>query len=113
MSKSRHATAPETTEDLAEVVAAFTDEVRVLRQAIDDLREEIRYAANNLLDRPEPPLPHHHRRIVSVPLDPTANDFAGLVNAVSASDLPPEPHEERRDPTGADSAPSPPPGRLF
>ena len=109
MAKSRQAAAPETTDDLSTAVAALTDEVRVLRQAIDDLREEIQYATNNLLDRSAPPLPH--RRIVSMPLDPTADDFAKRLNAVTPDDLPPE--GDATQTPNADSDRPASSGRLF
>jgi len=108
MAKSRKAAASEPRDELAEVVEALTAEVRVLRNAVDELREEIQYATNNLPDRREPPLPH--RRIVSMPLDPLAEDFGERINAVSPDDLPdaePEPESPPQSPT------SPRPGELF
>lgn len=88
MAKSRKPAALETRDELAEAVEVLTAEVRVLRHAVDELREEIQYATRNVFDRPEPPLPH--RRIVSMPLDPCADDFGERINALTPADLPPE-----------------------
>ena len=73
------------------IVAALdrmTEEVRVLRQVVDELREEIQWAARNVVGETPPRLPT--RRITSMPLDPTCDDFAERVNALTPADLPPE-----------------------
>lgn len=109
MAKSRKAAASETRDELAEVVEALTAEVRVLRQAVDELREEIQYATRNLIDRPVPPLPH--RRIVSMPLDPLADDFGERLNAVTPDDLPEDDSAAQTPDAEGDRPPSP--GTLF
>lgn len=108
MAKSRKAAAPEARDELAASVEALAAEVRVLREAIDELREEIQYATNNLFDRPEPPLPH--RRITSMPQDPTANNFGERLNAYTSDELPADDASERTD---SDTPPDRPAGRLF
>ena len=68
--------------DLADAVERLTDELRVVRDVLDELREQVQWASRN----PEPRV-----RITSLSLDPCAKDFK--VNAI-----PPEKIEElRRD----------------
>ena len=53
-------------------IASLRDEVRLLRQVLDELREELSWANNNAID----PLPQVRPvRITSMSLDPTAPDF--------------------------------------
>ena len=53
-------------------IASLRDEVRLLRQVIDELREELSWANNNALELPTQLRPV---RITSMSLDPTARDF--------------------------------------
>ena len=53
-------------------IASLRDEVRLLRQVIDELREELSWANNNALELPPQLRPV---RITSMSLDPTARDF--------------------------------------
>ena len=73
--------------DLAEAVSGLRDEVRVLREAIDDLRTELQHALRNWgNDRWEPVA--RDRRITSMPRDPGAADFAKRLNTVGPGALP-------------------------
>ncbi len=68
---------PTTESELVTAVQVLTDEIRVLRDAVDELREEVNWANHNhggdsyLLTG---------RRIQSCSLDPTSSDF--VVNTV-------------------------------
>jgi len=53
-------------------IAALRDEVTLLRQVIDELREELSWANNNAHELPPQLNPV---RITSMSLDPTARDF--------------------------------------
>jgi hypothetical protein len=65
--------------DLAEVVQGLRDEVRVLRQALDELREEVQWANRNGVD-----LRRLERfRLRSMPADPAADDWAERLNGVA------------------------------
>lgn len=68
-------------DELTDAVVGLSEEVRVLRQAVDDLREEIQWAARNLVDPDQGSLAN--RRIRTMPLDPCAADFAERVNATA------------------------------
>ena len=72
--------------DLIEAVGDLKNEVRVLREAIDDLRMELEWGMRN---RQPPPAA---RQITSLPLDPAqpAREWADQVNRFTAADLPPE-----------------------
>ena len=63
--------------ELVVAIQSLTEEVRVLRQVVDELREEVQWANRN------PPEERAHldgRRIRSCSLDPTSRDFT--VNSV-------------------------------
>ena len=65
----------------AEVVSALGDEIRLLRQVLDEIREELSWANNNAQDLPDfTGATSAYRRITSMSADPTAADFR--VNAV-------------------------------
>lgn len=64
---------------VTEVVREAVEEVGVLRDAIDDEREVVEWAARN--DKPI-------FRLTSMPADPTALDFAHRLNALTPEDLP-------------------------
>lgn len=69
-------------DSLGAALGELRDEIRVLRMAIDDLREEVAWANQN----PPQPLPDARSpyRLVSMPRDPTDDDFAERVNSVPA-----------------------------
>lgn len=56
MSRSRPSNEPrsDATDDIAGAVRDLAEEVRVLRQAVDELREEVQYGVRNLLGQPSP-----------------------------------------------------------
>lgn len=76
----------ETVEQLRQDVQGLRDEVQVLRNAIDELREIFEYAVQNGLPI-RSSLDGHARRITSMPIDPTAPDFAMRVNRFAAADV--------------------------
>ena len=68
----------------AEVVAALSEEIRILRQVLDEIREELSWANNNAQDLPDfTGATSAYRRITSMSADPTARDFQ--VNSVDAA----------------------------
>jgi hypothetical protein len=74
--------------ELTATVEKLTQEVRVLRDTIDELREDLRWAINNREEfRCQP---RHVVHITSMPLDPLAKDFGKRVNRFTAKDLPNE-----------------------
>ena len=81
-----------TREDLG-TVRELTQEARVLRDSIDDARQEIEWIVRNMQRPAWAPTPS----ITSMPKDPLAEDFHERVNRFTAKDLPPDP------------SPSPPP----
>ena len=76
MTKSKQ-TETSTTAELAHVVSQLTEEVKVLRMVIDELREEVQW--NNQNARRDPRA-HAGRRIQSCSIDPTDPHFE--VNSV-------------------------------
>lgn len=81
---------------LTSAVRQLTDEVRVLRDVLDEIREEYQHAVLN--DRPAFRPVEPVRSITSVPVDPAAPDFAERVNRLTAADLPSQPREAQHDP---------------
>lgn len=67
--KTRKAT---TKSELARVVEVLTDEIRVLREAVDELREEVQWANHN---HPHESPASAGRHIQSCSLDPTSSNF--------------------------------------
>jgi len=67
-------------EHIAEVVRENTEEIGVLRDAIDEEKELMEWAAQN--DKPI-------LRLTSMPVDPTARDFAEKLSSLRPEDLPP------------------------
>ena len=68
----------------AEVIAALGEEIRILRQVLDEIREELSWANNNAQDLPDfTGATSAYRRITSMSVDPTARDFQ--VNSVDAA----------------------------
>lgn len=60
--------------DLVELVKQLTQELTVLRQAVDELREEIQWGNRNPVELPSP------FRLRSMALDPAADDWAERLN---------------------------------
>lgn len=75
-------------EQLGENVHELKEEVRVLRQVLDEIRDDIGWAMNNREEfrcqRSERPIMH----VTSMPKDPLAPDFGERINRLSARDLP-------------------------
>ena len=72
--------------DLTDAVLILTEQVRMLRLAVDEIGEELGWAIRTrVLDRLPPPSP---ARITSLPLDPLAENFHEHINAVTPADLP-------------------------
>lgn len=69
-------------ESLTEI-SRLADEIHVLRQALDDLREELVWELRQLRTASQEARPPF--RLTSMPVDPTAPDFAERVNALDAS----------------------------
>ena len=68
----------------AEVIASLGEEIRILRQVLDEIREELSWANNNAQDLPDfAGATSACRRITSMSVDPTARDFQ--VNSVDAA----------------------------
>lgn len=72
--------------ELTEEVRQLKEEVRILRDVLGEIHEELQWAVRNALlpSAAASPL----RRIVSMPLDPTAPDFAARLNELTPQDLP-------------------------
>ena len=61
---------------LSDAIIGLRDEIKILRQVLDEVREELSWANNNahdLLSQADARNASH--RITSMPLDPTARDF--------------------------------------
>ena len=66
----------------SEDIASLRDEIRLLREVLDEIRGELFWANNNAADLPQQAgAISTFERITSMSLDPTARDFQ--VNAVS------------------------------
>lgn len=83
-------------QDLSDAVSELTDEIsslrehaRVLRQAVDEIGDELGWAIKNRVMFVEP-IEQTARRITSLPLDPAADDFHERVNQLCAEGLPSE-----------------------
>lgn len=87
---------------IAEAIQRMGEELRVVRQVLDEILDELQWANRNDRDHDRPVAPL--RRITSMPLDPAATDWAERLNRFSAADLP----------AAEESKPAPrQPGRLF
>ena len=115
-------------EDLVSCVSELVDQVAILREAIDDLREEFAWAVQNgrVPQQLSPPF-----LLKSMPKDPTAPDWAARLNQATADPQTPEvteqdeesvagddgmtkPDEPPTDKTDSDEPnPAAPPGQLF
>ncbi len=78
----------ETIEELTQTVNSLVEQVRILRQAVDEIGDELGWAIRNRFrdQLPSPPFV-----LNSFPLDPLADDFAERVNAVSRHDISEDP----------------------
>jgi hypothetical protein len=85
-------------ERLLAAIETLSEEVRVLRDAIDELRDEFTWAVRN---REPPPPVSPFVPLTSLPRDPLAADFGERINRVGAQDV------------LADDATPHSPGRLF
>src|SRR5688572_24113349 len=73
--------------ELAELLTRLADEIGVLRQAVDELREELAFELRKLRDGvAQSPPPFH---LTSIPRDPCAEDFHQRVNAIEVTDFDP------------------------
>jgi hypothetical protein len=79
MSKKIPAPTPEMVEELTLAVNSLTDQVRMLRQAVDEIGDELGWAIRN---RVIPELLPPVIPITSMPVDPLADDFCQRVNEV-------------------------------
>src|SRR5438477_4105355 len=87
---TRDREAPAATEEiqaLRSAVERLADEVKVLRQVLDEVRDDFAWALKN----PDKfrCVPGIHP-LTSMPKDPLARDFGERLNRLSAKDLPPE-----------------------
>ena len=80
---------------LTSAVQPLTDELRVLREVLDEIREDFQHAVLN--DKLTCPAVEPMRRITSVPVDPAAQDFAQRVNRVTAADVASQPREDQHE----------------
>ena len=96
MPPKRRSTSPaesETDEELIDAVRQLRDEVRVLRESLDEFRTDFVHLLRNLPDNLPPPYQH----------------LTTLASAVESSDARPEPTPALTSPTNT----PPPRGRLF
>lgn len=80
-----HSVSTESVHELTDAVLSLTDQVRMLRLAVDEIEQELGWAIRTrVLDNfpTSPPT-----RITSLPLDPLCEDFHRHVNAVQPADL--------------------------
>lgn len=85
----------ESLRDLTAVLQAIADEMQLIREALDEIREELSWANRNT--PAAPPF-----RLTSMSADPTAPDWAERLNRFTPADLP-----------EAASSQKPPPRTLF
>lgn len=80
-------TSETTSEDsLAEALDRLREELAIIRQVLDEIASELQWANRNR--EPSGDSGGPIRRITSMPLDPTAPDWAERLNQFSADDLP-------------------------
>jgi hypothetical protein len=72
---------------LASAIDRLREELAITRQVLDEILNELQWANRNRGD--ENGLAPY-RRITSMPLDPTAPDWAERLNRFTPADLPPE-----------------------
>ena len=91
-------------DDLHDAVDSLRDEVRLLRQVLDEVREELSWANNNAQDIPAGNgAASTIRLITSMSADPTARDFH--VNSVS-DEMVAQLRQEAGDKTSATTQPT-------
>lgn len=73
---------------LTDAVTRLAQEVGVLREVLDSIRDDFAWALNNDSFRSAPAMAMH---VTSVPRDPLANDFGERINRLTANDLPDAP----------------------
>lgn len=73
--------------ELTQSLDEHREDLRVVRDVIDELRELVDYLTRQFPD-PTTWIEHLQRRITSMPVDPTADDYAERVNRVTPHDLP-------------------------
>lgn len=78
---------PDQIDDLTQATISLTEQVRMLRHAVDEIGDELGWAIRNRVMTVES-LESYSQRITSLPTDPAAEDFHERVNAVTAADLP-------------------------
>lgn len=88
---------------LGQAVEELSEEVRGLREAIDEVRSLFEWALHHGAMAPEAIV-----RLVSMPADPAAEDWAERVNRYGPADLPPATDDGVEPPLVADKQ-----GRLF
>lgn len=81
-------------EVLPQQVVCLLEEIEVLQAALDEVREKIDRLMNG--SRPDDRRSASLRSIVSMPVDPTAKDFAKRINNIEPNDLPDEIPEQVR-----------------
>lgn len=81
-------------EVLPQQVVCLLEEIKVLQAALDEVREKIDRLMNG--SRPDDRRSAPTRSIVSMPVDPTAKDFAKRINNIEPDDLPDEISEQVR-----------------
>lgn len=69
---------------LIDAVEAVAGQLHVLRQVLDEIREEVQWAIRN--DRLR--CPPHVCRVTSMPADPLAPEWAERLNELTPTDLP-------------------------
>ena len=74
-------------DDLSQAVISLTEQVRVLRHAVDEIGDELGWAIRNRVVMVES-VETYSKRITSFPIDPTAENFHERVNVLTAADLP-------------------------
>ena len=82
--KNREALSEDPIEELTLTVAKLTEQVRMLRQAVDEIGDELGWAIRNRVIAQVHPPPFH---LTSFPLDPLMENFGKQVNAVSRQDV--------------------------
>jgi hypothetical protein len=78
---------PEQIDDLSQAVISLTEQLRVLRHAVDEIGDELGWAIRNRVMTVES-LESYSKRITSFPIDSAAENFHERVNEVTAADLP-------------------------
>ena len=74
------------TSPIVDLLQRLVQEVRLLRQVVDELREEIKWANNNC-SQPPAGLPDHPYHLTSFSNDPADQQWPAKVNAVDQATL--------------------------